>query len=74
MVRALSNDLVEANSPEYPGLAGLAAMLVEDRFLNHRDKEVRLHTVLACMDIFSLVSRVLLLLIASDKSSSLRLS
>jgi hypothetical protein len=55
-VEALSDEDVEANSPDYPGLAGLAAALVEDRLLNHRDKEVRLHTVLACMEIFYLVS------------------
>ena len=55
VVEELSDDDVEPNSPDYPGLAGLAAKLVEDGFLEHRDKEVRLHTVLACMQLLEVV-------------------
>jgi len=49
-----TNSDVEANSPDYPGLAGLSRDLIQDRYLKHKDKEVRLQTVLACMEIFSL--------------------
>jgi len=56
VVEHLSDDAVEPDSPDYPGLAGLAAVLVEDRYLKHKDKEVRLHTVLACVEIFYMVS------------------
>jgi len=55
IVEALSDDNVEVDSPEYPGLARLANDLVEDRYLKHKDKEVRLYTVLACMEIFRVV-------------------
>ena len=48
------DEQVEADSSECPGLAALAASLVSD-FLEHKDKEVRLYTVLCCMEIFSLV-------------------
>lgn len=53
---ALADEDVEPNSPDYPGLGGLAAVLVEDKYLKHRDKEVRLYTVLACIEILYLVS------------------
>ena len=56
MVDALSDEDVECNSPEYPGLARLASDIVKDRYLKHKDKEVRLYTVLACMEIFRVVS------------------
>jgi hypothetical protein len=52
----LSDGDVDPNSPEYPGLARLASDLVKDRYLKHKDKEVRLYTVSACMEIFLLVS------------------
>jgi hypothetical protein len=52
---ALMDEDVEPNSPDYPGLGGLAAVLVENGFLEHRDKEVRLHTVLACMQLLEVV-------------------
>lgn len=59
VVEALKDEDVEPNSPDYPGLAGLAAKLVEDGlFLEHRDKEVRLHSVLACMHLLEVVSNV----------------
>lgn len=48
------DDSIEAGSPEWPGLETVAAILVKD-FLNHKDKEVRLYAVLACMEIFSIV-------------------
>ena len=45
---------VEADSPDYPGLAAMAACLVE-KWLGHKDKEVRLYTVLCCMELFEVV-------------------
>lgn len=55
----LSEEDVEPHSPHYPGLASLATSLVafnndEDTYvyLNHKDKDVRLHAVLACMELF----------------------
>jgi cupin superfamily acireductone dioxygenase involved in methionine salvage len=56
VVEELEDDDVQPLSPDYPGLNGLAAMLVQDKFLAHRDKEVRLHAVLACVEIFTVVS------------------
>lgn len=56
VVEALGDTDVEPNSPDYPGLGGLSAILVEDGFLEHRDKDVRLHTVLACMQLLEVVS------------------
>ena len=56
VVEHLSDEAVEPDSPDYPGLAGLAATLVEDRYLKHKDKDVRLHTVLACVEVFYVVS------------------
>ena len=55
VVDALADQDVEVNMPDYPGLGSLAAVLVTDRYLDHKDKEVRLHAVLACMEIFELV-------------------
>lgn len=60
VVDALSDEDVEPNSPNYPGLGGLSAVLVEDTYLKHRDKEVRLYTVLACIEILYLVRFVFL--------------
>eukprot|EP00574_Skeletonema_japonicum_P008396 CAMPEP_0201719072 /NCGR_PEP_ID=MMETSP0593-20130828/4392_1 /ASSEMBLY_ACC=CAM_ASM_000672 /TAXON_ID=267983 /ORGANISM="Skeletonema japonicum, Strain CCMP2506" /LENGTH=1727 /DNA_ID=CAMNT_0048209463 /DNA_START=14 /DNA_END=5197 /DNA_ORIENTATION=+ len=56
----LSDEEVEPHSPHYPGLSSLATSLVwvdEDDdtsyiYLNHKDKDVRLHSVLACMELF----------------------
>ena len=56
VVEQLQDPAVEPNSPDFPGLASLANVLVADQFINHRDKDVRLHTVLACMEIFAVVS------------------
>jgi hypothetical protein len=56
VVEALKDPDVEPNSPDFPGLGGLSAVLIEDGFLEHRDKEVRLHTVLGCMQILEVVS------------------
>ena len=55
VVDALADQDVEVNMPDYPGLGSLAAVLVTDRYLDHKDKEVRLHAVLACMEIFELL-------------------
>lgn len=55
-MEGLSDEDVEVDSPEYPGLARLASDIVKDRFLKHKDKEVRLYTVLACMEVFRVVS------------------
>ena len=53
VVDALADQDVEVNMPDYPGLGSLAAVLVTDRYLDHKDKEVRLHAVLACMEILN---------------------
>lgn len=63
IVEALSD--VEGESPEFPGLARLASDIVEDRYLKHKDKEVRLYTVLACMEIFCVVRDTLSCLLMS---------
>jgi len=47
-----NNDDEETGPDDYPSLAGLASILVEDRYLLHRDKDIRLYTALACMEIF----------------------
>ena len=54
VVSALSDEELEVNSPEHPGLDSLVSTLVDPRYLRHKDKEVRLHTVLACMEAFYL--------------------
>jgi len=44
---------VEPDDPSnYPGLAALCHALT--KFVNHRDKEVRLYTVAACMELFTI--------------------
>ncbi|KAK1741948.1 sister chromatid cohesion protein PDS5 [Skeletonema marinoi] len=56
----LSDEDVEPHSPHYPGLSSLATSLVSVNddddtsyiYLNHKDKDVRLHSVLACMELF----------------------
>jgi hypothetical protein len=53
VVNELGED--ELDTVDHPGLESLASALVEDRFLVHRDKDVRLHSSLACMLIFALV-------------------
>ena len=47
---------VDVDSPEWPGLNATAALLVTDEYLQHADKEVRLYTVTACMELFAIVS------------------
>ena len=48
----LRGENVEPNKThEYPGLAALCQYLT--RFVNHRDKEIRLYTVAACMELFT---------------------
>ena len=64
VVEQLQDPAVEPNSPDFPGLASLANVLVADQFINHCDKDVRLHTVLACMEIFAVVSSFLLKLLS----------
>jgi len=54
IVEELEDDDIEPLSPDYPGLNGLANSLVQDKYLAHPDKEVRLHTVLACVEIFTI--------------------
>ena len=58
VVEQLQDPAVEPNSPDFPGLGSLSNTLVADQYINHRDKDVRLHTVLACMEIFAVVSSV----------------
>ena len=58
VVEQLQDPAVEPNSPDFPGLGSLSNTLVADQYINHRDKDVRLHTVLACMEIFAVVSQL----------------
>lgn len=59
VVKELGDEDVVAHSDEYPGLEGLSALLVDPKFIDHKDKEVRLQTCLACMEIFYLVRIVI---------------
>jgi hypothetical protein len=45
------DDSIEPDSDECPGLAALCHSLT--RYVNHRDKDVRLYTVAACMELFT---------------------
>lgn len=47
--------VVEADSPEWPGLNATAHALVHT-YLHHSDKDVRLYSVLACVEIMTIVS------------------
>jgi hypothetical protein len=56
LVQVLRKDeSIEAESPEWPGLAATAQLLVTKFLKYRRDKEVRLYAVLACMEIFTIV-------------------
>ena len=48
--------VVEVDSPEWPGLNATANLLVTTTYLHHSDKDVRLYTVLACIEILAIVS------------------
>lgn len=50
------DETAEVDNSEFPGLASLVDCLVKKDYLEHKDKEVRLHTVLCCMEIFAVVS------------------
>lgn len=54
VVDALSDEDLDASLDENPGLDDLSAVLVQKELLEHKDKDVRLHTCLACMEIFYL--------------------
>jgi hypothetical protein len=41
---------------DYPGLDSLARLMAKKKYLEHKDKDVRLYTVLACVEIFYVVS------------------
>ena len=47
--------VVEVDSPEWPGLNATANLLVTSAYLHHPDKDVRLYTVLACIEILTIV-------------------
>lgn len=47
--------VVEVDSPEWPGLNATANLLVTSPYLHHADKDVRLYTVLACIEILTIV-------------------
>lgn len=52
VVEVLRNDeTVEPDSPDLPGLGALCQSLMT--YLSHRDKQVRLYTVSACMELFT---------------------
>jgi hypothetical protein len=55
LVNILRTDEVETESPEWPGLASVAQLLMSNDLLNYRDQEVRLFTVLASVEILTLV-------------------
>jgi hypothetical protein len=56
-----TDDDVLVDSPAWPGLAATASLLVTDAYLQHADKEVRLYTVQACMELFAIVSTICIL-------------
>jgi len=66
LVGVLRGGDVEVESPEWPGLAAVSHALVRE-FVTHADKEVRLFSVLACIEIFGLVS---IFLVCSCAASS----
>ena len=52
VLKRLREEEIEPNkTDEYPGLASLCQCLT--RFVNHRDKDIRLYTVAACMELFT---------------------
>jgi len=52
ITNALESD-PELDPSDAPGLASLSTLLVQpDSFLHHKDSDVRLHTLLACMELF----------------------
>ena len=56
LIKTLKKDDVVAESEEWPGLASLAETLVSS-YLDHGDKEVHLHTVIACNSVFHIPSK-----------------
>lgn len=58
IVEVLRNDEDEIDVDEYPGLGALADLLVTKPYLQHKDKEVRLYTVLSCVEVFYVVSLI----------------
>lgn len=49
-----TDDTIEPDSAEFPGLAATGTLLCQ-RYLNDRDKDVRLYSLLACMEILGIV-------------------
>ena len=50
-----TDETIEANDvDEWPGLAAVAQ--VTAKLLRHKDKQVRLYSTLACLEIFGIVS------------------
>jgi sister-chromatid-cohesion protein PDS5 len=47
-----SDQTIDPDSPEWPGIAATAMAVFEK--IKHKDKEVRLYAVVACMEIFSI--------------------
>jgi hypothetical protein len=47
--------VVEVDSPEWPGLNATANILASSTYLHHADKDVRLYTVLACIEMLTIV-------------------
>ncbi|EED91434.1 hypothetical protein THAPSDRAFT_262697, partial [Thalassiosira pseudonana CCMP1335] len=53
ITETLSTDTsIEPNSPQHPSLASLASTLISPSYLHSKDKDIRLHSVLACMELF----------------------
>ena len=55
MVQTL-RDEEDLEQDYYPGLDSLARLVAKKKYLEHKDKEVRLYTVLACVEVFYVVS------------------
>jgi hypothetical protein len=54
VLKELSNEELVPDVDSAPGLDALSALLVSPKYLQHKDKEVRLYTCLACMEIFAI--------------------
>lgn len=56
LIKVLQKEEVEIESAEWPGLTSVAETLVQKKYIDHADKEVRLHTVIACIEVLMIVS------------------
>lgn len=54
IMKELSNEELVPDVESMPGLDALSALLVSSPYLQHKYKEVRLYTCLACMEVFAI--------------------